>query len=65
MNQSKYNETKQSIYKWRDANIDKYRESQRNYQKEHYEENKAKISIQKKKAYMLKKELEIFRNILL
>ncbi len=60
-----YSEHKDSIYKWRNNNLDQYREQQRLYQQKHYKQigytDKVK---QRKKTYYLWKS-EINRQLLL
>ena len=53
---------KKAIMKWRDANREQYNEYLKNYRKGDYRE---KVNIYRMKSYYLKKELEIFRKILL
>ena len=61
-----YNETqKRAIMNWRSKNKDRYNELSRQAVKRSYEKNK-EIKIQKTLGrYYLKKEFEIFRNILI
>lgn len=61
-----YNEnTKQSHYKWRENNIDQYREYIKKGAKKYYESNKVEQQLKSLKKYYLKKEMNIFRHILL
>ena len=74
---SNYQKQKESILKWRKANIDNYRLYQKNYSREHYEEiNKEKKRLyylqnkEKKHQYYLakkqyKEDINDFMNILL
>jgi len=58
-----YKETnKKAIMKWRDANKEKYNDYLNAYKKEHYREKQA---VYRMRSYYLKRELEIFRRILL
>jgi len=62
-----YDKTKQMErnIKWRELNSEKWNEINRKQQERYYENNKEK-KIQKVKGYyFLRKELAIFRNILL
>jgi len=71
----KYTETnKSAILKWREENIDKYREYQRIYAKEHYNKEQQqqkylKNKEHKKQYYLRKKQLKLdleeFMSILL
>jgi hypothetical protein len=56
---------KKAIYKWRNLNKEKLNELHRNYAKTYYSNNSKNISINSAKRYIIKKEFEIFRNILL
>lgn len=61
-----YNEnTKQSHYRWRENNIDQYREYIKKAAKKYYESNKVEQQLKSLKKYYLKKEMIIFRHILL
>ena len=57
----KYEETKQSIMKWRSNNIEKYRETQMNY----YNNNKDKCNKARQKRRVWAKIAQTFRNILI
>lgn len=59
-----YQELKPSIYKWREANREVYNATMRRGAKKYYETHKDKKNIDALKRYYLKKELEVFRNIL-
>lgn len=56
---------KESIYKWRESNKDKYNELMKEHNKKYYEENKRKQSDKNLKRYHYNRECEKFRNILL
>lgn len=71
---SSYKKNKTAIFKWREENIDYWRQYQRLYAKEHYDSDKKKeyyqLNKEKKKLQYLKKkelnlELKEFMNILL
>lgn len=53
---------KKAILKWRESNTDKYNEYMNNYIKTKY---RAKKNTYRMKTYYLKKEMDIFRKILL
>lgn len=53
---------KKAIMKWRNANTQKYNEYLNAYKKEHCKE---KSRIYRMRSYYLKKEMELFRKILL
>jgi hypothetical protein len=61
-----YNDnTKKSIYKWREAHIDEYREIVRRGVKKNYDNNR-EAKIQKSlNRYYVQKEFKAFLNILL
>ncbi len=61
-----YNEKmKCSIMKWREANPDKYRESQKQYQQKIYKENYVtKRQEQKKRSYQWKRQTTVLLNLL-
>lgn len=65
MEKQTYQDIKKSIYKWRENNIEMYREIQKGYQKANYEKYKDSVLERKKKQYAIKKEMDIFRKILL
>lgn len=61
-----YNEnTKQSHYKWRETHKDQYREYVNKSAKKYYESNKVEQQLKSLKKYYLRKEMNIFRHILL
>ena len=61
---SEYNETKKiSIMKWRENNLDKYREGQRIYQLEYYKQ-KGYNKEHKKQYYLWKKTYRSFLDLL-
>lgn len=51
--------------KWRENNKDKWNELSRDNMKIYYEKNKEQKRIKNLNHYYLKKEMELFRNILL
>lgn len=63
---SRYQDNKESIYKWREENLDVYREQQRLYQQKHYKKYYDEVRKEKKRIYYLwKKEVSRLNNILL
>jgi hypothetical protein len=61
-----YNEkAKEAHYKWREANIDKYREYVNRGAKKYYHANREETKAKALKRYYHKKELETFMKILL
>ncbi len=61
-----YNEsTKKSIYKWRENNMDAYREVVRKGAKKNYDKNKAAKIAKSLRRYYAQKEFKAFLNILL
>jgi hypothetical protein len=61
-----YNDnTKKAHYKWRQNNIEQYRDYVNKGAKKYYQNNRESSNEKALKRYYLKKELEIFRNILL
>lgn len=57
-----YEQNKKAILKWRELHTDNYRDYQRKYAKEHYDEQ---IKTKKQQYYLIKKEFKAFLNILL
>jgi hypothetical protein len=61
-----YNEKiKEQHYKWRKANIEQYRDYVNKGCKKFYEQHKEELNEKSLKRYYLKKEFQVFRNILL
>ena len=56
---------KLNIYKWREANKDKYNEMMKDHNKKYYKENKEIQSEKNLKRYHYNQECKKFRNILL
>jgi len=63
---SRYQDNKESIYRWREENLNVYREQQRLYQQKHYKKYYDEVRKEKKRIYYLwKKEVSRLHNILL
>lgn len=56
---------KRAQQKWRERNRDKYNEFQKKLAVEYYHKNTEKILEYKKKKYLMAKECQRFRNILI
>jgi len=63
---TKYNDnTKKSIYKWRETHMDEYREVVRRGVKKNYDKNREKKIKKSLHRYYVQKEFKAFLNILL
>lgn len=56
---------KRAQQKWRERNREKYNEFQKKLANEYYHKNSEKVLEYKKKKYMIEKECQKFRNILI